>query len=105
MPFRWRNTKGVIDVPVVHCTYFIRNDILSDISYDDNSGRYEYVIFSDVLRKKGIPQYLDNRMEYGFLTFAITPEELEKDCSHELLTKYKSIINGKEDSQINSQAP
>ena len=62
-----RHVKGIIEVPVVHCTYFINNKFLKDISYDDNSYRYEYVIFSDVLRKKNIKQYLDNRIFYGFL--------------------------------------
>ena len=30
---------------------------------------YEYAIFSDVLRKNNIPRYIDNRENYGFLTF------------------------------------
>ena len=37
---------------VVHCTYFINYNVLDKICYDDNSYRYEYVIFSDSLRKK-----------------------------------------------------
>jgi hypothetical protein len=64
--------KGLVAVAVVHCTYFIHNRLLGDILYDDDSRRYEYVIFSDALRKRGIPQYLDNRGDYGFLTFAET---------------------------------
>lgn len=71
--------KGLIEVPVIHCTYFIRKEYLKDVVYDDNSGRYEYVIFSDNLRKKNIPQYLDNRKYYGFLTFEDTREGLMKD--------------------------
>lgn len=68
--------KGLIEVDVIHCTYLIRNSILDWVSYDDGSGRYEYVIFSDVLRKSGIPQYIDNRRIYGKLTFCDTEEEL-----------------------------
>ncbi len=64
--------KGLIDVPVVHCTYFIRHDILDKVCYDDESARFEYVIFSDSARKKNIPQYLDTREVYGFLTGAET---------------------------------
>ena len=45
--------------------------------YDDNSYRYEYVIFSDVLRKQKIPQYIDNRKDYGRISFAVTKEEFE----------------------------
>lgn len=62
--------KGLIDLPVVHCAYFIRYDVLEKISYDDGTHRYEYVIFSDVARKQKISQYLDNREVYGFITFA-----------------------------------
>lgn len=62
--------KGLIEVEVIHCTYLVRNEVLDKVCYDDGSGRYEYVIFSDFLRKSGIPQYIDNRQEYGKLTFS-----------------------------------
>lgn len=70
--------KGLIEVPVVHCTYFVRFDVLDKLSYDDQSYRYEYVIFSDSARKNSIPQYLDTREIYGGISFAekeFTPEE------------------------------
>jgi hypothetical protein len=63
-----RKIKGLLDIDLVHCTYLIRRDILPSVSYIDDSGRYEYVIFSDNLRTKKIPQYLDNSQEYGVLT-------------------------------------
>jgi hypothetical protein len=62
--------KGLIEVEVIHCTYLVRNIVLDKVCYDDGSGRYEYAIFSDMLRKSGIPQYIDNRHEYGKLTFS-----------------------------------
>lgn len=68
--------KGLIEVPVVHCTYFIRYNYLPKIKYADGSNRYEYVIFSDIARKNNIPQYLDTREVYGHLTFAETTEQL-----------------------------
>ena len=71
--------KGLIQQPVVHTTYLVRKDVLPVVSYDDATSRYEYVIFSDVLRKAKIPQYLDNRHAYGYLTMASTAEELEED--------------------------
>ena len=37
------------------------------------------MIFSDALRKKNIPQYLDNTSEYGFLVFSENTESFEKD--------------------------
>lgn len=69
--------KGLIQVAVIHCTYLVRHEVLDKVSYLDNSGRYDYVIFSDTLRKAGIPQYIDNRREYGKLTFCDTEEALK----------------------------
>lgn len=65
-----QKTKGLIEVPVVHCTYLIRYEHLDSVSYDDGTGRYEYVIFSDNARKKGVAQYIDNREIYGTITMA-----------------------------------
>jgi hypothetical protein len=85
--------KGVLDVPVVHCTYLIRNEFLKFVSYDDMSGRYEYVIFSDSLRKVGIPQYIDNRGFYGALFFSSDQkgfeDELEFNDAKIILESYK----------------
>lgn len=74
-----RQIRGLIELPVVHCTYLIRHDVADKISYDDNSYRYEYVIFSDSARKQNIPQYLDNRKVYGRITFAENQEDFEKE--------------------------
>lgn len=71
-----REIKGIFEVPVIHCTYFIANKFLKKVCYDDNSNRYEYAIFCDVLRKNKIPQFIDNRRYYGFLTF---DEKVDKD--------------------------
>lgn len=65
-----REIKGIIEVPLVHCTYLVRYDVLDFICYDDESYRYEYVIFSDCARKWRILQYLDNREMYGRITMA-----------------------------------
>ena len=64
-----RHVRGVIEIPVVHCTYLVRADVIPDLGYEDASGRHEYVVFSDSARKAGIPQYLDNRQVYGYVTF------------------------------------
>jgi len=79
--------KGCIDVPVVHCTYFVANHILDKVSYDDGTYRYEYVVFSHTLRKQNIPQYIDNRKDYGRITFATTKEEFDADWD-----VYKSVF-------------
>jgi hypothetical protein len=64
---RWM--RGVLEMPVVHCTYLIRADVLNDLTYEDATSRYEYVVFSDSARKSGVTQYLDNRQIYGYITF------------------------------------
>ncbi len=75
----YRRLVGCVKVDVVHCTYLVAADVLSHVNYDDGSGRYEYVIFSDVLRKKGIGQYFDNREFYGFITFADKNSEFDAE--------------------------
>ncbi|HLJ31372.1 MAG TPA: hypothetical protein VKU36_02960 [Candidatus Babeliales bacterium] len=74
-----QKVRGIIEVSVVHCTYFIRHELLNKMSYDDESARYEYVIFSDVARKQNIPQYLDNRTVYGYISFAENQEDWERE--------------------------
>ncbi len=79
LPLLNREIRGLIQLPVVHCTYFIRYDVLDEMSYDDESYRYEYVIFSDTARKKSIPQYLDNREVYGRISFAEDRSQLAEE--------------------------
>jgi len=74
----FREIKGFIEVPVVHCVYFIDYNVLNKIYYDDDSWRYEYVIFSESARLNNIAQYLDNRKVYGYISFAESKEEFDK---------------------------
>ncbi|TBL77278.1 glycosyltransferase family 2 protein [Paenibacillus thalictri] len=79
--------KGLIEVEVVHCTYLVRSDVLQHVRYIDGTARFDYVMFSDNLRKLGIPQYLDNRRPYGKLTFCDTEEEFKsKNITFDTLT-------------------
>lgn len=70
---------GINPVDVIHCTYFINNNTLKDISYNDGTNRHEYVIFSDTLRKKNIQQYLLNDKFYGMLEWYIQENDVNKD--------------------------
>lgn len=79
LPLVNREIKGLVQVPVIHCTYFVNYNVLEQMSYDDESYRYEYVIFSDTARKKNIPQYLDTRDVYGYVTFAENSTDLVKE--------------------------
>ena len=65
-----RHMRGVIEVPVVHCTYLVRADVIGELTYADGTTRHEYVIFSDSARRAAIPQYIDNRQVYGYISFA-----------------------------------
>jgi hypothetical protein len=86
MIFR-QEVKGLIEVPVVHCTYLVRNEVLNTVCYDDESYRYEYVIFSDCARKACVQQYFDNRMLYGRVTMAEDRETfINEPWYHELAT-------------------
>jgi hypothetical protein len=62
--------KGIIDCMCVHCTYLIKREYLSELTYLEDSDRWEYMVFSNSARDKGIPQYLDNRTIYGVLTLS-----------------------------------
>lgn len=79
IPLLNREIKGLVELPVVHCTYFVRSSVLARMSYHDHTERYDYVIFSDTARKKGIPQYLDTRELYGYLSFAETKEQFAQE--------------------------
>jgi hypothetical protein len=75
----YQHIKGLIEVPVVHCTYFIRHENLQYAKYLDETPRHEYVVLSDYFRKAGIPQYIDNRELYGRISFA-EDEETMRQC-------------------------
>ena len=84
-----RNIRGVFEVKVVHCTYLVKADVIDKLTYNDNSSRYEYVIFSDSARKNNIPQYIDNTQMYGLITFKTKSEEMDNIN----FGNFKNIIN------------
>ena len=78
-----REIAGLIEVPVVHCTYLIRADVVPQLGYDDDSGRHEYVVFSHRARECGIPQYFDNRRIYGLLTLDDRQSRLDRAAKND----------------------
>jgi FkbM family methyltransferase len=74
--------RGVFEVPVVHCTYLVRADVIPRLRYLDSSDRYEFVVFSESARKAGIQQYIDNRQVYGYITF-----QAESDAAKEIVSE------------------
>jgi hypothetical protein len=60
--------RGIKEVDLVHCTYLIDNKVLDKTNYFDGTSDYEYVRVARNWRKNNVPQYLDNRQIYGYLT-------------------------------------
>lgn len=65
-----QEVRGLIECMCVHCTYLIKREYLSELNYLEQSDRWEYMVFSNSARDKGITQYLDNRTIYGVLTLS-----------------------------------
>jgi len=68
LPLLTRVIRGIIETKLVHHTYLVRQDVIGQLTYDDGSGRYEFVVFADSARRANIPQYIDNRQIYGYIT-------------------------------------
>ena len=85
--------KGLIEVDTLHCTYFINNNILNEITYDDNTDRYEYAILSNRLRDLGIKQYLDTSKFHGFLFLNDQIEDSFKDYIKKYWSKEYQLMN------------
>jgi glycosyltransferase involved in cell wall biosynthesis len=62
--------QGIFEVPLVHCTYLIRNDVFESINYHEIPENWEYKNFSISLSRAQIPQHIDARKTYGFLTLS-----------------------------------
>ncbi len=84
----YQRIRGIVEVKVIHCTYLIRCDVIPALSYEDTSGRHEYVVFSESARTAGIPQYLDTRQVYGFLTM----EEDTKQCERLIGSEIDAVL-------------
>jgi hypothetical protein len=50
-PILNRELRGIHNVPVVNGCYLIHHDRLKYVNYHDDSGRLEYVVFSEALRE------------------------------------------------------
>lgn len=63
-----RAIMGIFEVPLVHCTYLVRSDVIKHLTYTNPSKEiHEFMIFSESARNAGIPQYVDNRQVYGYI--------------------------------------
>lgn len=86
-----RKIKGLIEVDLVHCTYFIKNEYLKYVSYlSDGTDRHEYVIFSSNLRTNNIKQYLDNRNIYGYIS---SKDDIDGLKNENWIDEFQSVID------------
>ena len=65
---RW--VRGILEVPLIQDCCLVRADMLADLTFQDDSHRPDFVVFSDSARAARIPQYVDNRQVYGYRTHA-----------------------------------
>ncbi len=66
-PVLFRDVTGLIEMPVVRCTYLVRADVIPRLGHADGPDAHEYVVFSRRARAAGIAQYFDNRQVYGYI--------------------------------------
>jgi len=60
---------GILEVPLVHCTYLVSREAFENIDYGLIEGNWEYRNFALSCIKNGVKQYLDATKTYGFITF------------------------------------
>ncbi|MEI6649505.1 MAG: hypothetical protein WCO08_07685 [Actinomycetes bacterium] len=61
--------RGITKVQLVHCTYLVRADVIPHLNYLYEEDKLEYRNFALSAVHSDIPQYIDNREIYGYLTF------------------------------------
>jgi SAM-dependent methyltransferase len=86
----YQTIRGVCEVDVAHCTYLVRRSSIPRLRYADGTARHEYVIFSESARRNGVPQYLDNRQIYGYLTHDENPSEARRLLGAEIAAALSS---------------
>lgn len=89
--------RGTFEVPVVHCTYLVKSDVLPLINYIDGTEDYEFVIFSRRARQMQIPQFICNEYPFGSLLHFKTDLSLEEEKArfNTVLASGMNLINPK----------
>jgi len=72
---------GTFEVPVIHCTYLIRNDVLPYLTYVDGTLDFEFVILSREARKNNIPQFICNEENFGSLLHFFRDVNLQEEAA------------------------
>ena len=71
--------QGVIQVPLVHCTYLLKKNIFGFVNYMEIEGNWEYRNFAISLNKAKVEQFIDARRTYGYLTLSNHANRLYED--------------------------
>lgn len=72
---------GTFEVPVIHCTYLIRNDALPYLTYVDGTVDFEFVILCREARKNKIPQFICNEENFGTLLHFFWDVSLQEEVA------------------------
>lgn len=81
LQYRYCKKRGCFEVPVVHSTYLIQRQYIPQLTYQDDTDRHEFIIFSESARHHHIKQYLCNEITFGSLFHPpgdISPEDAEE---------------------------
>jgi len=70
--------SGVIEVPLVHCTYLVNREVFEHVDYAHIEGNYEYRNFALSCLKNEVKQYLDASQTFGLITFGNDVQDRER---------------------------
>ena len=91
----FKEIKGLIEIPVIHCTYLIRVDIIQKqkISYfDEQNDNWEFIKLMRNAKKNKVKTYLLNDNEYGVM-FQLMTNKLDINEEAEYFRKKKHILD------------
>lgn len=68
-PLQWelydQKKRGTFEASLVHSVYLIKSEFLDRLSYVDDTGDQEFIVFSRFARENGVEQYICNEEDFG----------------------------------------
>ena len=69
--------SGLLEVPLVHCTYLVNQAVFEHVNYSHIEGNWEYRNFALSCLKNDVKQYLDASETFGLITFGNDVQDRE----------------------------
>lgn len=94
VPIFERKITGLIQVPLVHCTYLVQASQIPKLRYLDPEATtctWEFVVFARSAREAQVQQYVDNRGYWGGLLIAGKDFSIPDYITPGLLTKLRQL--------------